>query len=94
MEEGNAGECTVTRNQELWTKSSDAKSIQRRKAEGLHLTVGAQESTVAARLLEKSRGAVTEIRHQWKLKPLLFPWKELICIHPGDLRRMLSYHHR
>lgn len=93
MEEGNTGECGVTRNQELWTKNSDVKSIPRRKAEGLDLTVGAQEPSVAARLLEGSRGTVTEIRHQRKLKPLLFPRKELIRVHPGDLRRALSYLH-
>lgn len=49
MEEGNAGERTVTRNQKLWTTSSDAKSVRKGKAEGLHLTVGTQESSVAAR---------------------------------------------
>lgn len=49
MEEGNAGERTVTCNQKLWAKSFDAKSVQSGKAEGLHLTVGTQESSVAAR---------------------------------------------
>lgn len=57
MEEGNTGECMVTCDQELWTKSSDVKPTQRRKAAGLHLTVGTQESNVAARLLEESREA-------------------------------------
>ena len=58
MEEGDyTGESKVTCNRELWTKSSDAKRIQRRTAEGLHLTVGTQEPSVAARLLEESREA-------------------------------------
>lgn len=57
MEEGNTGERMVTCNQELWTKSSDAQSIQTRKAEGLHLTASAQESSVAVRLPEESREA-------------------------------------
>jgi len=57
VEEGYTGECTVTCNWELWNKSSDATSIQRRKVEGLHLTVAAPESSVAARLLEESREA-------------------------------------
>lgn len=80
----------MTHFQELWAKTFGVKSIQKRKVEGLCLTVSIQELSCTARRKQRSRGTVTETRHQWKLKPLLLPQKELICIHAGDLRRVLS----
>jgi len=53
----------MTHFQELWAKTFGVKSIQKRKVEGLCLTVSIQELSCTARRKQRSRGTVTETRH-------------------------------